>query len=160
MSKRALVAYFSASGVTATVGKELAAAISAESYEIVPKVKYTAEDLNWQDQNSRSSIEMKDAKARPELADKNAPVDDADVVFLGFPIWWYTAPRIINTFLEEYDFFGKHVVLFATSGGSDIEKSIKDLQNTYTKIHFDGGKKLSVGMTQDELKALAGKYMN
>ena len=160
MSNRALVAYFSASGVTATVGKELAAAISADTYEIVPKVKYTAEDLNWQDPNSRSSIEMKDAKSRPELADKSAPVDDTDVVFLGFPIWWYTAPRIINTFLEEYDFFGKTVVLFATSGGSDIEKSIKDLQNTYTKIHFEGGKKLNVGVTQEELKVLAGKYMN
>ena len=160
MSKKALVAYFSASGVTAKVAKALAASISADIYEIVPKEKYTAEDLNWQDEKSRSSIEMKDVASRPEIADNSANVDTADVIFIGFPIWWYTAPHIINSFLESYDFAGKHVVLFATSGGTDIEKSVKDLQNTYTRIRFDGGKKISVGTPADELKAWAGKYVS
>ena len=155
MGKKALVAYFSASGVTAKVAKELASSIEADIYEIVPKEKYTAEDLNWQDEKSRSSIEMKDVTSRPDIANNSANVDDADVIFIGFPIWWYTAPHIINSFLESYDFAGKHVVLFATSGGSNIEKSVKDLQNTYTRIRFDGGKKIIVGTSQDELKAWA-----
>ena len=160
MGKKALVAYFSASGVTAKVAKELASSIEADIYEIVPKEKYTAEDLNWQDEKSRSSIEMKDVTSRPDIANNSANVDDADVIFIGFPIWWYTAPHIINSFLESYDFAGKHVVLFATSGGSNIEKSVKDLQNTYTRIRFDGGKKIIVGTSQDELKAWAGKYIS
>lgn len=160
MGKKVLVAYFSAGGVTAKVAKELAAVTDADIYEIVPKEKYTAEDLNWQDEKSRSSIEMKDVASRPEIADNSANVDTADVIFIGFPIWWYTAPHIINSFLESYDFAGKHVVLFATSGGTDIEKSVKDLQNTYTRIRFDGGKKISVGTPADELKAWAGKYVS
>ena len=160
MGKKALVAYFSASGVTAKVAKELASSIEADIYEIVPKEKYTAEDLNWQDEKSRSSIEMKDVTSRPDIANNSANVDDADVIFIGFPIWWYTAPHIINSFLESYDFAGKHVVLFATSGGSNIEKSVKDLQNTNTSIRFDGGKKIIVGTSQDELKAWAGKYIS
>lgn len=159
MSKKVLVAYFSASGVTASIAKQLASEIGADTYEIVPKNKYTSEDLNWQNDNSRSSIEMKDAKSRPELADDNAKVEGVDVIFLGFPIWWYTAPHIINTFLEQYEFSGKHVVLFATSGGTDIDKSVKDLQNTYTRIHFDGGKKFNVGISRDELKNWASKYI-
>lgn len=159
MSKKVLVAYFSASGVTASIAKQLAGEIGADTYEIVPKNKYTSEDLNWQNDNSRSSIEMKDAKSRPELADDNAKVEGVDVIFLGFPIWWYTAPHIINTFLEQYEFSGKHVVLFATSGGTDIDKSVKDLQNTYTRIHFDGGKKFNVGISRDELKNWASKYI-
>ena len=103
---------------------------------------------------------MKDVASRPEIADNSANVDTADVIFIGFPIWWYTAPHIINSFLESYDFAGKHVVLFATSGGTDIEKSIKDLQNTYTRIRFDGGKKINIGTSTDELKAWAGKYVS
>lgn len=160
MNTKALVCYFSASGVTATVAKDIADAIGGVTYEIVPKVKYTAEDLNWQNDNSRSSLEMRDAKSRPEIAGERADVDGADIVFIGFPIWWYTAPRIINTFIEDYDFNGKRVVLFATSGGSDIEKSVKDLQNTYTRVHFEGGRKLNVGTPKDELKAWASKYIN
>ena len=159
MSKKVLVAYFSASGVTASIAKQLAGEIGADTYEIVPKNKYTSEDLNWQNDKSRSSIEMKDAKSRPELADDNAKVEGVDVIFLGFPIWWYTAPHIINTFLEQYEFSGKHVVLVATSGGTDIDKSVKDLQNTYTRIHFDGGKKFNVGISRDELKNWASKYI-
>ncbi len=159
MSKKALVCYFSVSGVTATMAKDIADAIGAATYEIEPKVKYSADDLNWQNSSSRSSIEMNDVKARPEITGEPADVDGADVIFLGFPIWWYTAPRIINTFLENYDFSGKRVVLFATSGGTDIEKSIKDLQNTYTRIHFDGGKKLNVGASKQELRAWASTYL-
>lgn len=142
------------------MAKDLADAIGAVTYEIVPKNKYSADDLNWHNDNSRSSKEMKDAKARPEITGERANVDDAEVIFLGFPIWWYTAPRIINSFIEDYDFNGKNVVLFATSGGSDIEKSIKDLQNTYTRVHFEGGRKLSVGITKEELKSWASKYVN
>ncbi len=127
MSK-VLVAYFSASGVTADAAKKIAEIAGAELYEIRPEVPYTQADLNWQDQNSRSSIEMKDKSSRPKMADKNAPVADCDVLFLGFPIWWYTAPTIINTFLESYDFSGKRIILFATSGSSGFENALSDLK--------------------------------
>ena len=127
MSK-ALVAYFSASGVTADAAKKIAEIANAAIYEIRPKVPYTQADLNWQDQNSRSSIEMKDKSSRPKMADKNAPVADCDVLFLGFPIWWYTAPTIINTFLESYDFSGKRMILFATSGSSGFGNALSDLK--------------------------------
>jgi flavodoxin len=160
MRKNGLVCYFSASGVTASVAKDIADAVGLVTYEIVPKVPYTADDLNWQKNDSRSTAEMNDTKARPEITGERANVDGADVIFLGFPIWWYTAPRIINTFLEDYDFSGKSVVLFATSGGSEIERSIKDLQNTYTRIHFDGGRKINVGTPKQELRAWASKYIN
>ena len=127
MSK-ALVAYFSASGVTADAAKKIAEIANAALYEIRPEVPYTQADLNWQDQNSRSSIEMKDKSSRPKMTDKNAPVADCDVLFLGFPIWWYTAPTIINTFLESYDFAGKRIILFATSGSSGFENALSDLK--------------------------------
>lgn len=127
MSK-VLVAYFSASGVTADAAKKIAEIASAELYEIRPEVPYTQADLNWQDQNSRSSIEMKDKSSRPKMADKNAPAADCDVLFLGFPIWWYTAPTIINTFLESYDLSGKRIILFATSGSSGFENALSDLK--------------------------------
>ena len=114
---RKLVAYFSPTGTTAAAAKTLAEAAGADLYEIRPKVPYTREDLNWMNEKARSTIEMKDPAGRPELADRNAGVEVYDTVFLGFPIWWYIAPTIINTFLEQYDFSGKTVVLFATSGG-------------------------------------------
>ena len=125
-----LVAYFSASGVTADAAKKIAEITDAELYEIRPEVPYTQADLNWQDQNSRSSIEMKDKSSRPQIADKNAPVTNCDVVLLGFPIWWYTAPTIINTFLESYNFAGKKIILFATSGSSGFENALSDLKNS------------------------------
>lgn len=127
---RSLVAYFSASGVTADAAKKIAEITDAKLYEIRPEVPYTKADLNWQDQNSRSSVEMKDKSSRPKTADKNAPVAQSDVIFLGFPIWWYTAPTIINTFLESYDFTGKRIILFATSGSSGFEHSLSDLKNS------------------------------
>ena len=127
MSKK-LVAYFSASGVTAKVADMLADAVGADIHEIQPKVPYTKADLNWMDKKSRSSIEMADKKIRPEIAESNVRIEEYDVVFLGFPIWWYVAPTIINTFLEKYDFSGKKIILFATSGGSKFGKTIEGLK--------------------------------
>ena len=115
MSKK-LVAYFSASGITRNVAKMVAEAAGADLYEITPKEAYTKADLNWMDKKSRSSVEMTDKKIRPEITDTDAKISEYDEIFLGFPIWWYVAPTIINTFLEKYDFTGKKIVLFATSG--------------------------------------------
>ena len=125
---RILVAYFSASGVTAKVAEMLADAVGADIYEIQPAVPYTKADLNWMDKKSRSSIEMNDKTIRPAIADKNARIDQYETVFLGFPIWWYVAPTIINTFLESYDFSGKKIILFATSGGSKFGNTVEELK--------------------------------
>ena len=127
MSKK-LVAYFSASGVTAKVADILADAVGADIYEIRPEVPYTKADLNWMDKKSRSTIEMNDRTSRPAIADKNAKVEQYDTIFLGFPIWWYRAPGIINTFLESYNFSGKKIILFATSGGSKFGKTVEELK--------------------------------
>jgi flavodoxin len=129
MSKK-LVAYFSASGVTRNVAKILAEAANADLYEIKPEIPYTQADLNWQDKKARSTIEMEDKTSRPAIADKNANVEAYDVVFIGFPIWWYVAPTIINTFLESYDFSGKSVILFATSGSSGFGKTVESLKGS------------------------------
>ena len=127
MSKK-LVACFSAQGTTAAVAKKLAAACEADFYEIKPEVPYSSADLNWNDKNSRSSVEMRDTAFRPAIADKNAHIEGYDVIFIGFPIWWYIAPTIINTFLEAYDFSGKTIVLFATSGGSGFGKTVQGIR--------------------------------
>ena len=127
MSKK-LVAYFSASGVTAKVADMLADAVGADIYEIRPETPYTKADLNWMDKKSRSTIEMNDKASRPAIADKDAEIDQYDTIFIGFPIWWYVAPTIINTFLESYDFSGKKVILFATSGGSKFGKTVEELK--------------------------------
>lgn len=132
MSKT-LVAYFSAGGATADAAKKLAKLTNGELYEIRPEVPYTKEDLNWQNQNSRSSLEMKHKDSRPALADKNADVAQSDTILLGFPIWWYTAPTIINTFLESYDFSGKRIILFATSGSSGFGKTSEDLKKSVSE---------------------------
>lgn len=125
---KTLVAYFSASGVTAKVADKLADALGADIYEIRPEVAYTKADLNWMDKKSRSSIEMNDKTIRPAIADQNARIDEYNTIFLGFPIWWYVAPTIINTFLESYDFAGKKIILFATSGGSKFGKTVEELK--------------------------------
>ena len=125
---RKLVAYFSATGVTAKVAELIADAAGADVYQIQPEVPYTAADLNWMDKNSRSSVEMNDKKIRPAMVKRNLQVEDYDVVFLGFPIWWYVAPTIINTFLESFDFAGKKIILFATSGGSSFGKTVEELK--------------------------------
>ena len=147
MSK--LVAYFSASGVTKAKAKELANTIGAELYEIAPAVRYTNADLNWMDKKSRSSVEMNNKSSRPALAETNHDFSRYDVIYIGFPIWWYTAPTIINTFLETFDFSGKKIVLFATSGGSSIDRAVKDMQKQYPALNIAGGKLLNGKVTGD-----------
>ena len=142
MSKK-LVAYFSASGITRNVAKMVAEAAGADLYEITPKEAYTKADLNWMDKKSRSSVEMADKKIRPEITDTDAKIAEYDEIFLGFPIWWYVAPAIINTFLEKYDFTGKKIVLFATSGGSGFGNTVKELQQSAPGAQFVEGKLLN-----------------
>lgn len=158
MENKTLVAYFSASGVTAKVAQSLAGAIGADLYEIKPAVPYTAQDLNWQDQRSRSSVEMKDPAARPELADGAFSPAAYDRIFLGFPIWWYTAPRIIQTFLERFDFTGKTIILFATSGGSGLGQTAKDLAPCCPGAVIRDGQVIRRGTSQAELKRWADTF--
>ncbi len=126
--QRKLVAYFSASGTTAKVAETLADAIGADIFELTPAVPYTTEDLNWRDANARSTVEMKNPASRPAIARKRSNMDEYDTIFLGFPIWWYVAPTIVNTFLESYDLAGTTIIPFATSGGSDMGKTNEQLQ--------------------------------
>ena len=133
---KALVAYFSASGRTAKVAEKLAAAMGADSYEIKPEVKYTKADLNWMDKKSRSSVEMNDKSFRPAIITGDVDVSGYDTIFLGFPIWWYVAPTVINTFLEAYDFTGKKIVLFATAGGSGFGNTLAELQPSAPGAEF------------------------
>lgn len=125
-----LVACFSASGVTAKAAKGLAEAIGADYYDIRPAVPYTKADLNWMNPFSRSSVEMKNKSSRPALAENPVDITAYDTIFVGFPIWWYVAPTIINTFLEAHDFSGKKIVLFATSGGSGFGKTVEGLRGS------------------------------
>lgn len=157
MSKK-LVAYFSASGRTRKLAQSLAEAAGADIYEIKPAVKYTGKDLNWNDQNSRSSVEMADKKSRPELADTDAKIADYDVIFIGFPIWWYVAPHIINSFLESYDFSGKKIVLFATSGGSGFGNTVAELTGSAPGATIVQGKLLNGRPSAAELKSFADNY--
>ena len=150
-----LVAYFSATGTTAKAAKALANAVGGELYEIRPAVPYTSADLNWMDKNSRSSVEMKEAGSRPALADTDAPVAGHDVIFLGFPVWWYVAPTILNTFLEAYDFTGKTIVLFATSSSSGLGKSADGLRCSATGAKIVDGRMLNGSLNEAELKQWA-----
>lgn len=142
MSKK-LVAYFSTSGVTEEVAKKLAKAAEADLFEIKPEVPYTAADLDWTNKKSRSTVEMNDPTSRPAIAEKLPNMADYDVVFVGFPIWWYVAPTIIDTFLESYDFSGKTVAPFATSGGSGMGKTVDVLRRVAPKANFKPGKMLN-----------------
>jgi len=143
MSKK-LVAYFSATGLTAQAAKTLAEAEGADLYEIKPEVPYTKADLNWEDPASRCSVEMKDGTSRPGLADQEAPVANYDVVFVGFPIWWGVAPRIIETFLESYDFSGKKIIPFCTSGGSGVGRSDVALHKNVTgDVKWEKGRQIN-----------------
>ena len=151
----ALVAYFSATGTTAKAAKALANAVGGTLYEIKPAAPYTSADLNWMDKGSRSSVEMKDPNSRPALADTDAPVAGHDVIFLGFPVWWYVAPTILNTFLEAYDFTGKTIVLFATSGGSGLGKSAAGLRSSAPGAKIVDGRMLNGHLNEEELKAWA-----
>ncbi len=152
MSKR-LVAYFSCSGTTARVAKTLAEAAGADLFEIKPEIPYTSADLNWMDKNARSTVEMKDPSSRPAIANTAANMADYDTVFLGFPIWWYVAPTIINTFLESYDFSGKTIILFATSGGSGFGKTVAGLKNSAPGAVIREGKLLNGRQSRESLAA-------
>ena len=154
---KALVTYFSASGVTAKLAQRLAEAIHAPLYEIKPAVLYTQADLDWRNKQSRSTLEMQDKSCRPALADTSAPVADADIIFVGYPVWWYREPSIIDSFLEAYDFTGKKIVLFATSGGSDIGKEAPARAAEIAKTEVVTGKRFSANASTDELKAWAEK---
>ena len=151
MSKT-LVAYFSASGVTARAAKSLAGAAGADLYEICPAAAYTQADLEWTNKKSRSSVEMNDLSFRPALADSDADIAGHDVILLGFPIWWYVAPTIINTFLERYDFSCKTIILFATSGGSGFEKAVSGLQGSAPGAVIKEGRILNGRQSEAELK--------
>lgn len=151
---KTLVAYFSASGVTKGVAERLAGITGADLLEIAPARPYTDADLDWRDSLSRSSVEMKDKNSRPELGQLPLNPADYDVVYVGFPIWWYTAPTIINTFMEAYDLKGKTVIPFATSGGSTIDKACEDLKAAYPDVNWLPGRLLN-NAADSTLKQLA-----
>ena len=153
MSKK-LTAYFSAGGKTAKVAGKLAAATSADIYEIKPEVKYTKADLNWMNSKSRSSVEMNNKSFRPAIITGDVDVSGYDTVYLGFPIWWYVAPTVINTFLEAYDFAGKKIVLFATSGSSGFGNTVSELQPSAPGAEIVEAKVLSGIITDAKIKAL------
>ena len=158
MSK-ALVAYFSASGVTAKVAEKLAGAIGADLYEIEPEQKYTGADLNWMDKKSRSSVEMKDRSARPAIGNKVDNMEQYSTVFVGFPIWWYREPSIIDTFMEAYNFDGITVVPFATSGGSGLGDSSKNMQELAKGAKVVEGRRFGSGASAEELKSWAQEWI-
>lgn len=148
MSKK-LVAYFSASGITRNVAEMVAEAAGADLYEITPKEAYTKADLNWMDKKSRSSVEMGNKSFRPEIVKDDLDLCQYDTILVGFPIWWYVAPTIINTFLESYDFAGKKIVLFATSGGSGFGNTVKELKPSAPEAEIVEGKLLNRATDKD-----------
>ena len=156
MSKK-LVAYFSASGTTKTAAERLAKAAGADLFEIKPAIPYTSADLNWMDKKSRSSVEMNDPDSRPEIAETMPNMADYNTVFIGFPIWWYVAPHIIHTFLESYDFTGKTLVPFATSGGSGMGKTVDELRKLCPNADWKAGKLVN-GASDQALAAWAAKF--
>ena len=152
MEMSRLVAYFSASGSTAKLAKTLSAAANAALYEIKPAVAYERRDLNWMDKKSRSTLEMQDPSCRPALADAAAPVSAADVIFLGFPIWWYREPSLIDSFLETYDFSGKTIVPFFTSGGSGLGEGQGRIEKLARGAKVLPGRRFSARASEGELK--------
>ena len=146
---KTLVAYFSATGTTEAVAKDLAEVAGATLYEIKPEVRYTAADLDWRDKQSRSTLEMQDKMSRPAIVEDLKDADSYDVIYIGFPIWWYTAPTIINTFIDTYGFDGKTVKLFATSGGSGIAGADKQFREQYPGINWKEGKLLNDASKKD-----------
>ena len=156
--KKALVAYFSASGVTAKLAERLAEAVGADLFEIAPETPYTKADLNWMDKNSRSTVEMNDRACRPPMA-KTPDVSGYEVVFVGFPVWWYREPSIIDTFMESADFTGKIVVPFCTSGGSGLGDSTQNMQALAKGAVVEEGKRFSGRTSADELKNWAARWL-
>ncbi len=155
---RVLVVYFSATGTTKTVAGRLAEVINADVFEIIPAEPYTKEDLDWREDDSRSSVEMKDPASRPAISGTVDNMDQYDTIFVGAPIWWYVMPRIINTFLEAHDLSGKKIILFATSGGSGLGRSVEKLEESAPHSHIIAGEVLNNDMSDDDLKAFAEKY--
>ena len=153
-----LVAWFSASGVTAKVAEALSDALGADLFEIVPKVRYTKADLDWRDKTSRSTIEMNDPSSRPQIETLRDNVADYDTIYVGFPIWWYVAPTIINTFLESYDLAGKTIIPFATSGGSGMGKTNEKLAASCPGATLKDGNVFSMNATRQELADWANQF--
>lgn len=152
MSKT-LVAYFSASGVTAALAKRIAASLRADLHEIQPVVPYSDADLNWRDKSSRSFVEMQNKKFRPPIKDLNVKIENYSTILLGFPIWWYVAPTIVNTFLESCDFSGKTIILFATSGSSGLGDSAKELKPSVSETTvIRDGRRFGSCVSEDELQ--------
>ncbi|WP_031551462.1 flavodoxin [Oribacterium sp. FC2011] len=149
---KSLVAFFSASGVTKQVAVRLASSIGAELFEIEPEEKYTSADLNWQDKSSRSSIEMNDKNSRPEIASRIADISEYSNVFVGFPVWWYREPSIIDTFMESYNFSGKTVIPFCTSGGSGIGNSGENMKALAKEANVVSGRRFTRNVSEEELK--------
>lgn len=158
MSK-VLTAYFSASGTTRQVARRLAAAINSDLFEIVPEVPYTRADLDWTDKHSRTSLEMADPKSRPEVAAKLEHPEQYSVIFLGFPIWWYTAPHIINTFLEQHQWSGQKIVPFCTSGGSGITRACKEIAPSCPGAQVVNGRHFASSATEEELARWASEVL-
>lgn len=154
---RKLVAYFSASGITAKVAETLSDALGADLFEIVPKVRYTKADLDWSDKTSRSTIEMNDPSSRPEIEALRDNLADYGTIYVGFPIWWYVAPTIINSFLESYDLAGKTIIPFATSGGSGMGKTNEKLAASCPGATLKNGKVFSKNATRQELADWANR---
>ena len=154
MGKKSLVAYFSASGVTAKAAEKIAAAAGADLYEIQPEEPYTPADLNWMDKKSRSTVEMNDPTCRPAIAETVEDMEQYDTVWIGFPVWWYVEPRIVDTFLESYDFAGKKMIPFATSGGSGIQKAEKSLREHCPAADWKPGKLLNGGNIEAWVKEM------
>ena len=151
-TNKILVTYFSASGQTKKLAQTISSVTQGDLFEIEPKEKYTSADLNWNDKKSRSSIEMEDQTSRPEILNKKENMNDYNIIFVGFPIWWYEAPRIIETFLESYDFSNKTIIPFATSGGSGMGKTDSILEACCTDAIFKKGKKLNAYASEKEVK--------
>lgn len=149
-----LVSYFSASGVTKDVAEKLSKYLNCDLFEIEPVKKYTSEDLDWMDKNSRTTIEMQDKNCRVEIKNKVANINEYETVIIGFPVWWYTAPRIINTFIEENDLTNKKVYIFVTSGGSSFGGSLKNLRGEYPNINFVNGARFNSSISEEDIKKL------
>lgn len=156
---RVLIAYFSASGVTAKMAEKLAAVTGADLFEIKPEVPYTKADLNWMNKKSRSSIEMEDRNCRPAIASRVKNMDQYDIVFVGFPVWWYREPSIIDTFMESYNFTDKTVVPFATSGMSPVGNSGKNMQELAPGAKVEAGKRFPNSVKESELKNWAKEWI-
>lgn len=149
---KTLVTFFSATGTTKKVAENIKEAVNADLVEITPTEKYTNLDLDWNNKNSRSSLEMEDKNSRPNISNENINLDNYETIIIGFPVWWYTAPRIINTFIEKNNLENKKVYIFVTSGGSGASGSLSDLRNTYPNINFIDAKRFNGYEAEDEIK--------